>query len=152
MNNKNKSKTSKTSGFASNVLKLVTGKVLSQTILLLTMPILSRLYSPADFGIYQLFISVTAIVIVIASLRYEMAILLPKKEKEAATLVALSIIIVFIISFISFIVFIFVILYSIYNKLFNDHIISYLEFLLVIILAGLGLKGVEKISGIIKRK
>lgn len=56
------------------------------------------------------------------------------------------------VAMISFIVFIFVILYSICNELFNDHIISYLEFLLVIILAGLGLKGIEKISGIIKRK
>lgn len=65
-------------------------------------PILTRLFTPNDFGIFSLFVSVSGIISVIATLRYEMAIMLPKETKKSFNLLILSILISFIISFITF--------------------------------------------------
>lgn len=77
-----------------NVLKLVTGRVAVQIIVFLTAPVITRLYNPEHFGIFHLFLSVTAIIVTIASLRYESAIVLPPDEKDAVNIVALSSILV----------------------------------------------------------
>lgn len=78
------------STFASDVLTLATGTVLAQALAVLAAPLLTRLYSPGDFGIYALFLSLTGIVSVIACLRYDLAIMLPDKDGEAVNVLALS--------------------------------------------------------------
>lgn len=55
------------------------------------------------------------------------------------------------IAVIAFIAFLYVIFYSLTRELFNDNIVTYLEYLLVIILSGLGLKGIEKISTLFRK-
>lgn len=82
-------KQSKTT-FAGDVIKLVTGTSFAQLLTVLSAPILTRLYSPADFGILAVFISTTDILGVIACLRYEMAIVLPEEDDKAANLFGLS--------------------------------------------------------------
>ena len=84
--------------FLLNVLKLITGTALGQMITVLVSPILARIYTPEDFGILAVYISVVAILAVIICLRFELAIMLPEKKEEAADLVILSI---FIAAFIS---------------------------------------------------
>ncbi len=78
------------SGFAADVLKLASGTTVAQALGVLIMPLLTRLYGPAAFGVLALFTSVTSILGVIACLRYEMAILLPETDEEAANLVGVS--------------------------------------------------------------
>lgn len=80
-------------GFARNVVTLMMGTAFSQALLILATPFLTRLYSPEEFGIYGSFLSIAAILTVIISLRYELAIVLPKSNKEAKGLVLLSLII-----------------------------------------------------------
>jgi len=77
--------------FARNVGVLAGGTALGQTIAVLTSPILTRLYTPKDFGVLAVYTSILGIVSVIASLRYELAIPLPEKDEDAANLLALSI-------------------------------------------------------------
>ncbi|MDQ0254465.1 O-antigen/teichoic acid export membrane protein [Evansella vedderi] len=78
-------------GFLRNVITLLTGTVLAQAILLLSTPILTRIYSPEDFGLYGNFIAICAIITIIVSLRYELAIVLPKSSREAKGIVIVSV-------------------------------------------------------------
>jgi O-antigen/teichoic acid export membrane protein len=89
---------SKPSAFATDVLKLVTGTTLAQIIVVLTSPLLTRLYGPEAFGFYALFASITGILGVIACMRYELAIMLPKTDEEAANLLGLCFLCVAVVS------------------------------------------------------
>ncbi|EOI5752643.1 lipopolysaccharide biosynthesis protein, partial [Enterobacter hormaechei] len=53
------------------LFKFVGGNALAQIIIILGTPILTRLYSPDDFGIYASFMSIILIIGVIASGRYD---------------------------------------------------------------------------------
>lgn len=74
--------------FSTNVLKLVTGSVFAQSIGILVAPIVTRLFLPEAFGIAAIFISITSVIGSIACLRYELAIMLPESDGEAANLLA----------------------------------------------------------------
>jgi len=94
--------------FTKNILVLMSGTTTAQIISLLVTPILTRLFSPEEFGNYALFITITSILSILISLRYELAIMLPKEEKDARSIVKLSLIISLIISsFLIIIIFVF---------------------------------------------
>ena len=76
--------------FAGDVLKLVSGTTIAQLIGILASPILTRLYAPEAFGALALFTSITSILGVIACLRYELAIMLPESDEDAANLLGVS--------------------------------------------------------------
>ena len=71
-------------------MTLVSGNTIAQIIPLLAEPFLTRLFPPEDFGLLALFISISSLFAVIATGRYELAIMLPSKEKEAINLAGLS--------------------------------------------------------------
>lgn len=81
-----------------DVSVLVSGTAVAQIIPVLLQPLLRRYFTPEDFGAYAVFLSMTGILTVVASLKYELAIVLPVKEKPAANLVVLTIIINFFFS------------------------------------------------------
>ncbi|HUV60027.1 MAG TPA: hypothetical protein VMW09_07940 [Desulfatiglandales bacterium] len=64
-------------------------------------PIIARLFAPEAFGVAALFASITGIVGVVACLRSELSIMLPKTDEEAANLLGLSLFFVLIITDIS---------------------------------------------------
>ncbi|MGQ9623675.1 MAG: lipopolysaccharide biosynthesis protein, partial [Candidatus Caldatribacteriaceae bacterium] len=75
--------------FGRSVLLLAGGTALGQAVTVLVSPILTRLYSPEDFGVFGVYASLLGIVAVIASLRYEYAIPLPEEDETAANILAL---------------------------------------------------------------
>ncbi|MEO8446695.1 MAG: oligosaccharide flippase family protein [bacterium] len=77
--------------FAKNVSVLASGTIIVQGISILLSPVLSRLYTPEDYGLLAVFISCISVLIVIGSFRYELAILIPKEAAEANALLILSI-------------------------------------------------------------
>lgn len=81
----------RSSPFAVHILTLFTGTFVAQLIPFLVSPLLTRLYTAEDFGILSLFMSAVAILGVIASFRYEFAIVLPSKEDDAWQLLNLSV-------------------------------------------------------------
>lgn len=89
------------SEFVSNVLKLVSGSIIAQIIGILLIPIITRLYTPEDFGIFQLFLSISSIIAIFSCLSYQLAIMLPKDDEDSANIVALCVILITIISIIS---------------------------------------------------
>mgnify|MGYP001399071774 CR=1 FL=1 len=72
---------------------LFKGTLIAQLIPVLLTPVLTRLYSPADFGVLELFLSVSLILGVIANGRYELAIVLPDEKKDAWNLMSLGMLI-----------------------------------------------------------
>lgn len=89
------------SSFAANVLKLVTGSGFAQGLGVLVAPIVARLFAPEAFGVAALFASIAGIIGVVACLRYELSIMLPKTDEEAANLLGVSLCFVLIITGIS---------------------------------------------------
>lgn len=80
------------SGYKKNIFRLFTGTSISQIIPLVSSPLLTRLYSPADFGIYATFLAFSALLSIAATLRYEMAILIPEDNNKADDLLKLILI------------------------------------------------------------
>ena len=76
--------------FWKSVVILAGGTGLGQLILVVATPILTRIYDPADFGVLTVFVSSLGLLVVIASLRYQIAIPLPEEEDVAANLVVLG--------------------------------------------------------------
>ena len=77
--------------FSRNFIALFSGTTISQIIPFILAPIISRLYSPADFGFYSFFISIVGLLSIIVTLKYEMAIILPSNTKIADQLLQTSI-------------------------------------------------------------
>ena len=84
--------------FARNVGVLAGGAALGQGITLLAAPLLSRLYSPDDFGLLAVYASLLGILSVAANLRYELAIPLPEGDEEAAQVLGLSLAVTVVVS------------------------------------------------------
>jgi O-antigen/teichoic acid export membrane protein len=82
-----------TSVFARNVLTLVTGTGLAQALPIAISPILTRLYTPEDLGVFALYVSVCAVLAAIVTGKYEIAIIVPKNERAAINLMGLAILI-----------------------------------------------------------
>ena len=111
------------SEFSRNVLTLMTGTTIAQAIPIAISPILTRIYTPEDFGVFALFIAITAIFGTIANARYELAIMLPKKDEDAINIFALGFIIT---CFISLILLILVVIFNSYfTKLLGKEEISF---------------------------
>lgn len=84
--------------FLRNTLALAWGTGAGQAIVLITAPILTRLYTPSEFGVLSVVTSSVAIISVLSSLRYENAIPLPDDEESARAVLILSILIATITS------------------------------------------------------
>jgi len=89
--------------FNRNVTKLVLGTGFAQIIPIALTPILTRIYSPEDFGIFAIYMAIASILGVIATARYELSIVLPKNDKNALDIFYLCNIVSFSLSFIFFI-------------------------------------------------
>lgn len=74
----------------------MSGTAIAQAIPLLISPVLTRMYHPEDFGILALYMSLAAILSVGSTGRYELAILLPGRHRDAANILGLSILLAFI--------------------------------------------------------
>jgi O-antigen/teichoic acid export membrane protein len=78
------------SEFSRNVLTLMTGTTIAQALPIASAPILTRIYTPEDFGLFAFYFAIVSILSVLATARYEMAIVLPKRTSHAFQLVILS--------------------------------------------------------------
>ena len=87
--------------FASNVVTIATGTAIAQIVGIIATPFITRYYGPDAFGLFALFTSIASILTIIACLRYELAIMLPKSDEEAANVFGLSIVILIVITLLS---------------------------------------------------
>lgn len=80
----------KNSTFFKNVLIVMSGTAFAQLISFSLSPIISRLFSPSDFGIFGSFSAVSSVIAAGVTLDYSQAIMLPKEKEKAIHLFALS--------------------------------------------------------------
>ncbi len=100
---------SKKSEYTKNILTLITGTGIAQLVPIVVSPILTRLYSPEDFGLLALYLSLVSICTVLCTCRYEMAIMLPEKNSDVNSIIKLLVLVTLISSFV---IFLFLFFYS----------------------------------------
>ena len=72
------------------VATLLAGTAFAQALPIAISPVLTRLYSPEDFGLAALYMSCLAVMSLVATGRYELAITLPATDQEAAHVVTFT--------------------------------------------------------------
>jgi len=118
------------SEFSRNVLTLITGTTIAQAIPIAVSPILTRLYSPEDFGILAIFLALLTIFGSTATARYEFAIMLPHNEKEVINIAALAFFITLLVSI--FLLLFILIFHTIILSILNNDKIGHWLYLLPI--------------------
>lgn len=83
--------------FFKNASILSIGTAISQFLGLVSIPILGRLYSPAQFGELATFTGYTLLIGLFTTLKYEKAIILPQKRREGDALVVLNVALVILV-------------------------------------------------------
>ncbi len=85
--------------FARNVMVVAGGTALSQGVAMLASPILTRLYTPEDFGVLGVYTAIFTVLAAMLLLCYEQAIPLPETNQSAANLLVLSLVILLTMTF-----------------------------------------------------
>ena len=91
------------SQYVKNISILVGGSSLAQLLIVLSSPILSRIYNGEDYGLYGTYISIGIILVGVMTFRYDQAIVLEKDDADSMLLAKASIffsVIVFILCFV----------------------------------------------------
>lgn len=86
------------SDFFKNLLAMMKGTSIAQIILLLSYPIITRIFSPIELGIAGTYISIALILSILSTFRYEVAIVLPKSDEEAINVFIISLLNVLIVT------------------------------------------------------
>ncbi|MFW6149314.1 MAG: lipopolysaccharide biosynthesis protein [Atribacterota bacterium] len=127
----------KKSSVVRSVLTLLTGTTIAQIIPLVISPLITRLYTPENFGVLALFVSLTSILGAISNARYEIAVVLPEDEKDSCHLIVLCLFIALVFSVITWIAFK-VFRVKILVMLQNEEIAFWLNFVpLVVLIIGI---------------
>lgn len=82
--------------FLKSVITLSLGTFFSQLLGFLFLPILSRVYSPQEFGLFYTFTGITQILCLFSTLKYEKSIILPEKKNDSNSLIILTTFIILI--------------------------------------------------------
>jgi lipopolysaccharide exporter len=76
--------------FVSHVATLVTGTAVSQAVTFAAMLVLTRLFAPEAFGLLAIFMTIVSLFSALGGARYELAIMLPDDDHEAANVFHLA--------------------------------------------------------------
>ncbi|MDX1479287.1 MAG: oligosaccharide flippase family protein [Saprospiraceae bacterium] len=93
------------SDFRKNVIKLFSGAVIAQLAPWAISPILARIYTPEEFGLLTIFLSILNIGNTIITAKYEIAIYLPRQTEQARYVVKLNILVSIVITTTALIIF-----------------------------------------------
>jgi lipopolysaccharide exporter len=77
--------------FISHVLTLITGNGLAQIVNVAGTLLLAHLFAPDAFGSFALFVTVVSFLAALGGARYELAIMLPEEDAEAANILVLAV-------------------------------------------------------------
>lgn len=91
--------------FQSNIVRgvgaLVSGTAFAQAITVLSLPLITRLYTPDDFNLLAIYSAILGILAGIACLRLEIAIPLPENDEDAVNLLATALLIAIVFGLLS---------------------------------------------------
>lgn len=72
------------------VAKILAGTASAQVISILLIPVISRIYTPSDYGVFGVFLAISGVISIVASMQFHQAIVLPKTTSHALGLACLS--------------------------------------------------------------
>jgi O-antigen/teichoic acid export membrane protein len=124
--------------FNKNVILLSSISIFTQSINILILPILSRIYRPEDFGIFATYGAVSSILAVYSSLRFEVPIIIEEKKFNAIQILLISVIILVIYTL--FLTVFLILGSNILLNIFDAEIIYKYRFLLPISIFSLGIQ------------
>jgi O-antigen/teichoic acid export membrane protein len=78
------------SEFLKNVFTLVSASSVAQAVAIMIYPLLTRIYTPEEHGLFALYMSVISITAIVSTGKYELAIMLPAKDRDGAALAIIS--------------------------------------------------------------
>ena len=81
------------------------GAAIAQALTFLTSPLLTRLYGPEPFGLLAIFLAFVTFAAAAASLHYEMAIALPREDRQGAAMAMLAVFLAMVTGITSFFIF-----------------------------------------------
>jgi O-antigen/teichoic acid export membrane protein len=84
--------------FSRNVIVMLSGTAFGPALNVLVMPVLTRLYTPEDFGVLAVFNAALTVLVSLPALRYEGAIPLPEDREDARNLQLLSLLLALLTS------------------------------------------------------
>lgn len=90
--------------FFKNVLTMATGNAAGLAAMILVTPILTRILTPADFGVHATYVAIVSILGIVSTLSYELAIPLARDDNEAAGLLYIAILWAFIVALFVYVV------------------------------------------------
>tara|TARA_R110000850_G_scaffold96655_4_gene201876 strand:- start:12093 stop:13367 length:1275 start_codon:yes stop_codon:yes gene_type:complete len=90
--------------YGKNLATLMSGTALAQLIPLAVIPVLTRIYTPQEFGAFALYVAVVSVFSIIVTGRYELAIMVPESDDEALLILVLAVLLSFILSLLLFLV------------------------------------------------
>jgi O-antigen/teichoic acid export membrane protein len=76
--------------FYRGMLAIVLGTGTARAIGIASIPVLTRIYSPEDYGILAIFVALVSIIAPVLTLRYPLALPLPRRDATAVNLLVLS--------------------------------------------------------------
>jgi O-antigen/teichoic acid export membrane protein len=129
----------KKNSFLLNIITLISGTAISQGILFAATPFLTRLFTPEEFGYFSLYAAIVAVITSVASWKYELAIMLPKEDKDAQAVLFLSIIATIISA-----VFVFILI-AIFKNFIIQNITSEVEPFIWIVPLGVLISGLYQV-------
>ena len=125
--------------FLINIVTLISGTAISQGILFAATPFLTRLFTPEEFGYFSLYAAIVAVISSVASWKFELSIMLPKEDKDAQSILFLSIIATIITS-----VFVFILI-VIFKNFIIQNITSEVETFIWIVPLGVLISGLYQV-------
>lgn len=88
--------------FAARILPLLSGNLLAQVLQIAAIPLLTRLYGPERYGEYGMFAAALMFSGMLATMRYELAIQLPRNDRTAFSIASLASLIAACVAFVVF--------------------------------------------------
>ena len=97
----------KTSFFIRNLAVVMTGTAAAQAITFLFLPIVSRIYSPSDFGVWGALVAIAQVLSIGSTLQLQQSVVIAKRMNEAFHLLCASIVSVVVVSLLLLVVLLF---------------------------------------------
>lgn len=76
--------------FVRNLIRVSVGNISAQAISILSVPLITRLYSPTSYGVFSVFLAIAATLYPVVTLRFNAAMMLPDDENTAYNLFILA--------------------------------------------------------------
>ncbi len=85
-------------GFVRSVFVLMSGTTIAMIVPVAAAPLLTRLYTPHDYGVFALYVSIVTVFSVPIGGNYDAAVMLPAEDEDAFNLIAVCLAISFLVS------------------------------------------------------